>query len=112
MAGDPLMEMVSEFVEERIDFDLVRRPDQRGARILGIVRRDELIDEIRSSCDVTSYGGTVSQLKKICPAVMIAKGRPLQAEVEFEGKKHKNVFKNCAIRLPDDHRSEYQAWDR
>ena len=77
--SDPRLEMIDRFVSENITTDLVRGPGQRGLKVLGFLRRDDIIRHIHSSgvgaalfSDVKAWA-----MKDLVTGVMSARGMPM-----------------------------------
>jgi len=104
---DPRMEAMAAFVDTRVQFDVERRDDQRGRRVLGVVRRADLLNAFRAWLAGPEQMGTygpdllrgakASELKALADAAMRARGRPLHQEVSMAGEKMRAVYKQCEL---------------
>ena len=95
------------FVDARVKFDLERRDDSQGRRVLGVIRRVDLIDNFKDWVSLpdqaTLYGTGIikgckaRELKALADAAMRARGRPLHPEVNLAGGKVFVAYKNCCM---------------
>ena len=105
--SDPRMEAMNAFVDSRVRFDLERRDEQRGRRVLGVVRRSDLVDAFKAWLarpeQGASYapdllrGAKASELKALADAAMRARGRPLQLQMELAGVKIYSAYRHCEL---------------
>lgn len=95
---DPQMEAFCEFIDTHVNFNLERKPEQRGQKVLGVVKRDELMKEAKSSYPDVFRSLSARDIKNVSDGAMKMRGRKLCQEVMFEGKRYTNVYKDCAWR--------------
>ena len=96
--SDPRLETIRRFVDEHITSELVRRPDQRGRKVLGFLRRDDIVSRIRSSSEGLFHDIKVSLIKDLVSSVMATRGLKLCAKTNIEGEQVCNVFPGCEWR--------------
>ena len=104
---DPRMEAMAAFVDARVQFDVERRDDQRGRRVLGVVRRTDLLNAFRAWLAGPEQMGTygpdllrgckVTDLKSLADAVMRAHGRDFKQELFTNGASVYAAYKDCVL---------------
>jgi hypothetical protein len=95
--SDPRLEAIDGFVRENITSELVRRPDQRGRKVLGFLKRDDIIRRIRSIEGTASLFREVkaTAMKDLVSSVMAARGLKLCAKTTVEGENVYNIYLGC-----------------
>ena len=105
--ADPRMEAMAAFVDSNVRFDLERRDDQRGRRVLGVVRRADLLTAFRAWLarpdQLAAYGADllagckVAELKALADAAMRARGRYFKANINCSDGQVSNAYRDCAL---------------
>ena len=95
IANNPRLEAVNRFVGENVTNELVRRPEQRGNKVLGFLRRDDILRRLRSSAAFS--GGPLcnvkpTALKDLVTSVMATRGFRMCAKTTLDGESVYNVF--------------------
>ena len=96
--SDPRLEAINLFLDQDVSFGVVRKPAQRGRKVLGFILRDDLIARLRNSGthfrDIKS-----SVMKTLVTSVMTSKGVSLTPKTSLEGSSVYNVFTGCEWRV-------------
>ena len=73
------------------------RPDQRGRKVLGFLKRDDIIRRIRSIEGTASLFREVkaTAMKDLVSSVMAARGLKLCAKTTVEGENVYNIYLGC-----------------
>jgi hypothetical protein len=95
---DPRLHVVEDLVDEHVTFGLARSPELRGRKVLGFVRRSDLIQLIRNKHIDVFKGMSSAAMKALLDGVMEARGRPLALKTTIGSDTDYNVYKNCALR--------------
>jgi hypothetical protein len=99
MDSDNKLEAVASFVDQNVNFTLERTADLRGRRILGVLKRDDLVEGVKASDRTGLFRGIkAAAMKSLVDTVMAAKGYPLVMKATVDGVQHCNVYKDCEMR--------------
>jgi len=94
--SDPHLEAIVNFIEKNITFELSRRPDQKGRRVLGFVGRDDLIERLEGTRVWQKLAKVkTTRLKTLVEAAMAARGHSMSSKTTVADTQHYNVFKDC-----------------
>lgn len=87
-----------DFIQEHVNFQLVRRPDQKGHKCLGGIRQSDLIKRLKDSAQGHLLMHSSSKvIKAIVNKAMLTCGRALLAEFDVGGVTYKIAYKDCAL---------------
>ena len=94
---DVRLDVIARFVGEHVAFELTRQPNQRGLKVLGYLKRDDLIKRIRATEGVSSVFKDVkaTAMKDLVTSVMATKRVKLNVKTTVEGETVYNVFLGC-----------------
>ena len=95
--SDPRLEAIDQFVKDNVNFELVRRPDQRGRKVLGFLKRDEIVRSITNQPTTATLfrDAKTSVVKDLVTSVMEAKGVQLCLKTIIAGAQLYNIFPGC-----------------
>jgi len=86
---------------DKVTFELVRRPDQKGRKVLGFLKRDDIIKSVRGwSAEAATLFREVkaSVMKDLVTRVMESRGVQLSERTFVDGVKECNIFAGCGWR--------------
>jgi hypothetical protein len=105
--ADPRMVAMAAFVDAHVRFDLERHEDMHGRRVLGHVRRADLLDAFKAWLarpdQLAAYGPDllrgckVTDLKSLADAVMRAHGRDFKSAINLSDGPVFNAYKDCVM---------------
>jgi len=84
--SDPILALAMDFVQKRIMFNLVRRADQKGRKVLGYVKRDDLRDGLQVVLRDAGRSSKPTEMKKTLDAVMLRLGNITCGNIELTGR--------------------------
>ena len=102
--SDPRLEAIDQFVRDNVNFELVRRPDQKGRKVLGFLKRDEIIKKIKIWSAEEAVTAALfrevkaSVMKDLVTRAMEARGVQLSERTIVDGMKECNIFAGCGWR--------------
>lgn len=93
--SDPRLEAIDRFIRTNVGTE--RLPGQRGRRLLGYIRRDDLVRRIRDSSAIFR-DVKVTAMKDLVERAMAAHSVVMSAKTTVDGDNVYNVFKGCEWR--------------
>ncbi len=99
MDSDPLLEAACNFVDEHVEFNLERTAELKGRKVLGFVRRDDMIDMMKR--DVVFKAAKKSSLKVLLDTAMAQRGHPFVADTRLGSERERvtSSYLNCSLKF-------------